>query len=251
LVAPLIGTCIVAQTPRGADGPLNPVVGRYFGDEYARMLDGPAHCGPIVGHYPLARLRPPSPREIRGSRARPRRVALVPGGAKNVLRETNVRRWPAAHYATVAAALAGEGIEVVLVGDANDTWVRPSFIGIDVRDRIGTTTLPETLDLLSVCDLVISHDTGPMHLARIAGAPLLALFGPTMPSQFIVEDQRTTALWGGKNLACRPCYDGREVAECTANLCMSEIEPANVLRVARALLADATPRALPLLRSER
>jgi heptosyltransferase-2 len=85
--------------------------------------------------------------------------------------------------------------------------------------------------------VVLWVDTGPMHLARLVAAPLIALFGPTMPSQFIIEDERTVALWGGAHLACRPCYDGRELATCANNVCMSSIAPAKVLDVARRLLA--------------
>jgi heptosyltransferase-2 len=71
--------------------------------------------------------------------------------------------------------------------------------------------------------VVLSHDTGPMHLARLVRAPLVALFGPTSPSEFILEDARTVVLWGGRHLACRPCYDGRDFAECRDNVCMQSI----------------------------
>jgi heptosyltransferase-2 len=155
------------------------------------------------------------------------------------MRESGLRRWPVEHYASVARALVDDGVTVRLIGDANDAWIRPSFSDIDVEDLIGTTSLPQTLAWMAASDLVISHDTGPMHLARLAGAPLLALFGPTMPSQFVVEDSRTTVLWGGAHLPCRPCYDGREFAACRDNICMSSIEPAVVLATARPLLARA------------
>jgi heptosyltransferase-2 len=219
---------------------MNPVPGRYFGDEYARLLDGLDHNGPIAAHYPLARLGPlpPIARPDAHDRSCPQ-VAIVPGGARNVMRESGVRRWPVAHYASVARALVHEGVHVTLIGDANDAWVRPSFADVDVEDLIGATSLPETLSWMAESDLVISHDTGPMHLARLAGARLLALFGPTMPSQFVVADSRTTVLWGGAHLPCRPCYDGREFAACRDNVCMSSIEPAVVVATARTLLERA------------
>jgi heptosyltransferase-2 len=62
-----------------------------------------------------------------------------------------------------------------------------------------------------------------MHLARLVRAPLVALFGPTSPAEFMLEDERTTVLWGGRHLACRPCYDGRDFAECRDNVCMQSI----------------------------
>ena len=57
VIAPLIGTPIVSLT-RAKHGAMNPVPGRYFGDEYARLLDGVDHAGPIAAHYAFARLRP-------------------------------------------------------------------------------------------------------------------------------------------------------------------------------------------------
>ena len=89
-------------------------------------------------------------------------------------------------------------------------------------------------------DLVIAHDTGPMHLARLVGARLVALFGPTPPSSFVPSDDRTTVLWGGAHLACRPCYDGREFAECSDNECMSSISADVVLRTAITILRENT-----------
>ncbi len=242
VLAPVFGATITAQSPRDAHGVMNPVVGRYFGDEYARLLDGLAHVGPIAGHYPLGRLRP-LPRlpafTTQVADDRKVRIALVPGGGRNVMRESAVRRWPVSHYASVAQSLIADGCEVLLVGDANDEWVKPDFAGMPVVDCIGKTTLPETLALFADCDLVISHDTGPMHLAKLAGAPVVALFGPTMPAQFIVEDAMTKVIWGGADLACRPCYDGREFAACSNNICMSGISPEAVLATARSVLATA------------
>jgi heptosyltransferase-2 len=164
-------------------------------------------------------------------------VVLVPGGARNVLRESGLRRWPVERYREIAERLIGAGRAVTLIGNADDAWVRPYFEGLTVRDEIGAHDLPGTLGILASADLVITHDTGPLHLARLARAPLLALFGPTMPAQFLVEDSRTEAIWGGAHLACRPCYDGREFAACTNNLCIKDISVVTVAERALAMLA--------------
>ncbi len=230
LTIPLGSVPVIASTRHEAHGAMNPVPGRYLGDEFARLMDGLEHRGPIVGHFPLGRLRS-RPSEPPPSRTRAR-VVLVPGGARNVLRESALKRWPVEHYAALGASLASEDAEIVLVGNANDDWVRPYFAGVPTTDLIGRTTIPQMLETLAGSDLVISHDTGPMHLARLVGARLLALFGPTMPSQFVIQDDRTTVLWGGEHLACRPCYDGREFADCHDNQCISSISVDVVLRTA-------------------
>jgi heptosyltransferase-2 len=229
---------------------MNPVPGRYLGDEYARLVGGQASVGPLVDHAPLAELRGAA-KPLHNSVYR-RRVALVPGGTKNVLRESALKRWPVDGYVDVARALSDDGCEVVLAGDAHDAWVRASFGGVTVTDRIGAISLPETVALFGGCDLVISHDTGPMHLARLARTPVLALFGPTPPSHFLPENESDTVLWGGEDLACRPCYDGREFADCSDNQCMKSISAEVVLRTARTILArcDASTRARPAIQTQ-
>ena len=236
LTSSLGGTTVIAQrrTPRR---PMNPIPGRYLGDEAARLMDG-LDNGPIQGHFPLGRLKGLSPTP----RGDTRRVVIVPGGAKNVLRESALKRWPVDQYAALARALVDDGVNVTLVGNAGDEWVRPHFSAVPITNLIGRTTIPETLALFAASDLVIAHDTGPMHLARLVGARLIALFGPTPPTNFVSPDETTTVLWGGEHLACRPCYDGREFADCADNECMSSISVHVVLRTARTILRrDSAP----------
>jgi heptosyltransferase-2 len=211
-----------------------PIPGRYFGDELVRLLDDEDNRGPIVGHYPLAELRgplpvPPHPETIG--------IVLAPGGTRNVLRENALRRWPVGRYRALAEQLLADGYGVTLVGDEGDAWVRPHFAGLDVRDEIGRHEIPGTLGLLALAELVIVHDTGVLHLARLARTPVIALFGPTMPTSFFVEAPDAVALWGGADLACRPCYNGREYAACANNVCIQEIEVADVRRHVSGLVA--------------
>lgn len=243
LTSSLRRTSVIAQR-RDKRRPANPIPGRYLGDEAARLMDGRDE-GPIQGHFPLGRLKPFSP----AARGDTRRVVIVPGGAKNVLRESALKRWPVDQYAALARALVGDGFNVTLVGNAGDDWVRPHFSTVSVTNLIGRTSIPETLALFAGSDLVIAHDTGPMHLARLVGARLIALFGPTPPTSFVAPDETTTVLWGGEHLACRPCYDGREFADCADNECMSSIPVDVVLRTARTILhRDISPiRERPVL----
>jgi heptosyltransferase-2 len=226
-----LGTVRALEPHQG--GRTLPIPARYFGDEYARMLDVDQSRGPIVGHAAPARLRvpldpPPAPDRVG--------VILVPGGARNVLRDSALRRWPVERYGELADRLLASGHRVTLVGDAGDSWTRPTFAGLDVRDEIGAQPIEGTLALMAHADLVITHDTGPLHLAGLVRAPLLGLFGPTMPSQFLPRYAGATAIWGGADLACRPCYDGRELAACNNNLCMQDVSVAAVMTRAMAIL---------------
>ena len=235
----------VRTLSRGMSSRTNPIPGRFFGDEFARLLDPPENTGPTIERYDVSDLRPQLPPLRDGilpSSERPL-VVLVPGGARNLLRDTPVRRWPATRYAEVAHALVERGCDVALVGDRSDRWAADACADVPVIDFLGTLTLEETLGVLAHASLVISHDTGPLHLARAVRAPTIALFGPTIPRQVLgAIPANVIVMWGGDHLACRPCYNGRDFALCQNNLCMQDISVAQVIDHAEQLLSGAMQR---------
>lgn len=216
--------------------------GRHYTDELARILLGlPDECREgSLAPLPPERLPPsPLPPRVPGRR----RLALVPAGASNMLRQQTLRRWPVERYAALAERLLARGDEVVLLGGPEDRWALPSFAHLVARspiDAIGSLTLPEVVAACSTCDVVVSHDTGPLHLAALSTAAVVALFGPTDPASFLPCRPGVWGLWGGEGFACRPCYDGAAFAPCPSNGCMQQIEPQAVLRLLdRALATDA------------
>lgn len=208
---------------------------RHHCDEYARiLLDELDSCRSTS----LAPLRPERLPECRLPAPQSVRVGIVPGGASNMMRQQTLRRWPVARYAELAGELLGRGIEVVLLGGPDDAWVRPEFIGLDVMDAIGALSLPEVISACDTCDVIVSHDTGPMHLAGLSKAALIGLFGPTDPGNFLPRREGVRGIWGGEGFACRPCYDGRDFAPCLDNGCMQQITVRMVLRQIDELLAE-------------
>jgi heptosyltransferase-2 len=205
---------------------------RHHSNEFARILLG---WQDTCRETNLPPLRPDRlPAAPIASRTKTRRIAMVPAGANNMVRQQTLRRWPSDRYATLAAKLLLErGWEVVLLGGPGDSWVREDFTTIashtHLMDLIGATTLPELITVADTCDLVLSHDTGPLHLAGLSHAPLLALFGPTDPSSFLPRRPNVRVLWGGADFACRPCYDGRDFAPCKSNGCMQSIATETVI----------------------
>jgi heptosyltransferase-2 len=207
----------------------NPIPGRFRGDEAARLLDGPESNGPITQRYGLSDLRPHLGPSARSRPSTTPSAVLVPGGTRNVLREDSLRRWPVAHYRELARLLISKGVDVTLIGDGGDLEFGRQFEGLAVRNEIGKTSLTDLLQIMRGADVVVSHDTGPMHVARLVRTPLVALFGPTDPAQFIGQDDLVTVIWGGADLACRPCYDGRNFARCADNICINRIPVTVVL----------------------
>ncbi len=214
------------------------IAGRHHTDEYARVLLGytdefrPHSLAPI----PPTRLPPP----LFASKVQTR-IAIAPGGTSNVLGEQVLRRWPVENYASLTKSLLARGWEVVLIGGPEDAWVKPFFDGLSVIDCLGTLSLSETISACNTCDAVITHDTGPLHLAGLSRACLIGIFGPTDPATRVPRRPGAVSIWGGEGLACRPCYDGRDFAPCTFNGCLHQVTPEHVLGKLEQLLEVQAP----------
>lgn len=108
----------------------------------------------------------------------PAPIGLICGSENNP-----EKRWPVARWRTLIDAFPAE--RFVLLGTANDTpltaAVAAGFDPARVADLAGKTTLLEFATQLRALRLLVTNDTGGMHLANALGVPLVAAFGPTNP----------------------------------------------------------------------
>jgi heptosyltransferase-2 len=156
-------------------------------------------------------------------------VSLVPGG------NAASRRWPAERFAALAAALQRNGARVVIQGGPGDAPITGPIAALAegaALDWTGRTTLSVLAECFRRSALVVSNDTGPMHLAAAVGAPVIALCG--------AADERETGPRGAASevlvhpISCRPCVKNT----CAYNLgCMTGITVDAVLARARMRLA--------------
>lgn len=157
-------------------------------------------------------------------------------GATNGL----AKRWPIPHWAALADQLMTEfGAKVVLTGAASDAAITAAVTARMQQaplDFSGKTTIPQLAALLERCDLVISGDSGPLHMAGAVGTPVIAIHGPTDPVLSGPVGKEATILRLG--IWCSPCYDASYWAECRFfnPVCMKAITPDQVLAAARACL---------------
>lgn len=107
--------------------------------------------------------------------------------------------------------------------------MRQHFYDLPVLDLIGATGLPELAAVLGACSVVVAHDSGPLHLARLMNVPVVALLGPTPPAMFFRPGPTPLVLWPGGALPCAPCYDGYDFAKCDNNVCTQMIAVESVL----------------------
>lgn len=162
-------------------------------------------------------------------------VILCPGGAKNILNDQILRRWPIESYVKTAQYLLDNGFRVVITGAQSDIWVVPYFDTLDVKNLVGSLSLVELVSLMRTSDCVITHDSGPFHLAVFASNPqIIGLFGPTSPDEVSYGKgyDNIHVLWEGKSLQCCPCYYGKYFSkECKENICMQLNEVEKVIDI--------------------
>jgi lipopolysaccharide heptosyltransferase II len=154
-------------------------------------------------------------------------VAIHPGA-----RNGSAKRWPLRSYAVLADRLVSDlNALVVLTGSPNEVPLADEICRrahVHITDLTGQTSLPELVGLLAQSDVVVTGDSGPMHIACAVRTPVVALHGPTDPGQS--GPTAPDALVLRHDLACSPCYDSSATAECRFGnpVCMKQITPGMV-----------------------
>jgi len=154
----------------------------------------------------------------------PRRpvAALCPGAEYGP-----AKRWPPDYFAELARKLAAAGCEVWLVGSIQDAPICEAIAqagGSDCINLCGRTTLTEAIDLLSCATLIVSNDSGLMHVAAALDKPLTAIYGSSSPAFTPPLSARAQIV--KLDLACSPCFR-RECPLGHFN-CMRQLTPQDV-----------------------
>jgi len=98
-----------------------------------------------------------------------------------------VKEWPLLNFGELCIRLCESGKKVVIAG-APDDAEKGAFIENYVKNKnlinlVGSTSMPELIELIRHCEIFISADTGPLHIANALKRPLIALFGTTSPKR--------------------------------------------------------------------
>jgi lipopolysaccharide heptosyltransferase II len=131
------------------------------------------------------------------------KIGLCPGAEYGP-----AKRWLPERFAEAAAKISAQSsAQWILFGTKNDAAVGEQIagaIGDHCMNRIGKTTLDQLIDELRQCRLLLTNDTGTMHLAALLGVPVVAIFGSTEP--------RLTGPLGDGHIVlrhhveCSPCF---------------------------------------------
>lgn len=162
------------------------------------------------------------------------------------------RQWPVGRFAQAASRLRAShsGLIVLLTGTAQDAPLMRDFKSAyrgAVIEASEAKSLEHTTCLLSRCSLLLSNDTGVMHLGAAMGTPTIGLFGPNTPVHWAPVGPRAVAISATK-LPCSPCIDtyrNRMPMRCSHAVkgqCMRDITVDTVVRAAERML-DGSPQA--------
>ena len=159
------------------------------------------------------------------------KIGLCPGAEYGP-----AKRWLPERFVEVAAKISGQtSAQWILFGTKNDATIGEQIaaaIGDHCVNRIGHTTLDELIDELRGCRLLLTNDTGTMHLAALLGVPVIAIFGSTEP--------RLTGPLGNSHIIlrhhveCSPCF----LRKCPIDFrCMKEVSTQEVVDAVLSILA--------------
>ena len=171
----------------------------------------------------MQRLRPTNGERHVASNQRCQNIGLCPGAEYGP-----AKRWLPERFAETAAAISAQvAAQWILFGTKKDEEVGRTIataLGEKCVNRIGKTTLEELIAELRECQLLLTNDTGTMHLATLLGVPVVAIFGSTEP--------RLTGPLGEGHVVlrhqveCSPCF----LRECPIDFrCMKAVTTEEVV----------------------
>ena len=156
-------------------------------------------------------------------------VAVAPGAEYGP-----AKQWPAAHYREIALSLAEMGHTVVTVGLPSERELGAAIVkGLDGGINLcGETSLPALVAAVARAALLISNDSGAMHLAAALGVPQIAIFGSTNPTWTAPLNTKAHILY--RREPCSPCY--ARICPLGHTRCLQNLAPTEVIAVAGRML---------------
>jgi lipopolysaccharide heptosyltransferase II len=169
----------------------------------ARYLRIAQICGGGNSHQPTSNIRMAASDERSAINYQPLQIGLSPGAEYGP-----AKRWLPERFAEAAAKVAAQTpVQWVLFGTPKDAEIGEQIatsLGDSCVNRIGQTTLDQLILALRDCRLLLTNDTGTMHLASLLGVPVVAIFGSTEPGLTGPLGDRHIIL--RHHVECSPCF---------------------------------------------
>lgn len=179
---------------------------------------------------------PPSEKRLRGKRENTLQPFVVVNVNASAL--ALERRWPRAYFVTLCRWLLHRyNVQLVFIGTGEERAYTRSVVRhlrmsdpASVHNAAGRLSLPALTRLLCRASLMISNDSGPLHLAAALGCPVVGIYGPETPRLFGPVAARSLVLY--LDLPCSPCMsvDNAKTVRCThRRRCTRKMRPSLVI----------------------
>jgi lipopolysaccharide heptosyltransferase II len=158
-------------------------------------------------------------------------IAIFPGAS------VNERRWGGERFGEVAKILHAKGYKIIILGSHADTEdaAKIKEYADNSLDLTGKTSLKEVAAILKKCKLLITADSGLMHIAYGVGTPTVSLFGSGIEKKWAPGGKKFIVI--NKHLSCSPCTKFGYTPRCKRNVeCLSSISVAEVIKAVEMIL---------------
>lgn len=173
-------------------------------------------------------------------------IGLNPGA------KWETKKWPLPNWVDFLIMCRNNKIKILVFGDDNDQ----SFISQIVKEigeardflinLAGRTDLRQLMALIKQCRLLITGDSGALHIAQALDVPVLILLGPTVPEFGFIRSKKNDAILY-KNLPCRPCsLHGTNYCKRSDRICLAGIAAGEVFETMREQLKEKFAGAWPV-----
>ena len=145
-------------------------------------------------------------------------IGIFPGAGGSWGKDAGLKHWPALKFAQVANKLMGKfGVKVLILGDESERKIAEVIVHTMVNkpiDLVGKTSLEILPAVIKNCNLLITNDGGPMHMAATLGTKSVSVFGPVSEVAYGPYPASSRNLVVKADMGCRPCYKNFRLEVC-------------------------------------
>ncbi len=169
-------------------------------------------------------------------------IGIVPGAGGSWGKDASYKHWPALKFAQVADRLAAEfKAKILILGDESEDKISDVIVHVMRNkpiDLVGKTGLDILPAVIKNCNLLITNDGGPMHMAVALGVRTVSIFGPVSElvyGPFPFSNKHVVLKW---DMACRPCYKNFSLRGCDKDKeCLRSVSVDAVFEASQKLLS--------------
>ncbi|MDP2927658.1 MAG: lipopolysaccharide heptosyltransferase II [Candidatus Omnitrophota bacterium] len=169
-------------------------------------------------------------------------ISIFPGAGGSWGKDAAIKHWPALKFAQVANKLIDKcGAKVVILGDESERKIAEVIVHAMVNkpiDLVGKTSLEILPAVIKNCNLLITNDGGPMHMAAALGVKTVSIFGPVSELVYGPYPENRNHVVLKWDMDCRPCYKNFRMPACEKDReCLRQVSVDAVFDAAARLLS--------------